>query len=270
MGILIRDRKVARDYKEQWDLLKDSEDDFPEELVESNSKTRKYSIDGTDVSVWFTRTSDEQDLDQARDLINGAKHAVLFLMFNPGPAGTLLNTIVERNSPSSSHYDPTLYIHGVVNQDPSTQKNPIVGLFHRGKYDAAPFEVVLPGAVNKQLAYWRAELLKKYQSWAMVHSKVIVIDPFSDHPVVMTGSHNLGRKASAKNDENFLIIENHPALAEAYAVNIMSIYNQYRWRFRMAEDPDRPPYEGTEDNDTWQEGYLKGMKAKEIDFWMGK
>ena len=40
----------------------------------------------------------------------------------------------------------------------------------------------------------------------MVHSKVVLIDPFGNHPVLMTGSHNLGPKASGTNDENLLII----------------------------------------------------------------
>jgi hypothetical protein len=31
----------------------------------------------------------------------------------------------------------------------------------------------------------------------MIHCKVVVIDPFGKHPVLMTGSHNMGPKASA-------------------------------------------------------------------------
>ncbi len=268
-GILIEDRKVAADFKRQWDILKKSKNAFPDFLVQSNSQTRQYSVDGSALSLWFTRTSEEQDLDQARALINGAKKAILFLMFNPGPAGTLLNAIIERSSPSSPSFNQNLYMHGVLNQDPSTEKNPVVGLFHRGRYEPAPLAVVLPAALNEQLAYWIPELLKKNNAWAMVHSKVIVLDPFSTHPVVMTGSHNLGPKASGKNDENFLIIENHPALAAAYAVNIMSIYNQYRWRYWMLQQPEGPEYKGTFNNDTWQDGYFKGDKAKEIEFWLG-
>jgi phosphatidylserine/phosphatidylglycerophosphate/cardiolipin synthase-like enzyme len=64
----------------------------------------------------------------------------------------------------------------------------------------------------------------------MVHSKVVVIDPFGRHPVVMTGSLNMGPKASAVNDENLLIIEGNGALASQYATKIMEIYNQYQWR----------------------------------------
>src|SRR6267378_6846954 len=41
--------------------------------------------------------------------------------------------------------------------------------------------------------------------FAIVHSKLIVVDPFTN-PVVVTGSHNFSGSASSKNDENFVII----------------------------------------------------------------
>jgi phosphatidylserine/phosphatidylglycerophosphate/cardiolipin synthase-like enzyme len=160
-------------------------------------------------------------------------------------------------------------MQGVINQDPGTAKNP-VGLVHRGQREDAPLDVVLPAAVNTQLAYWMPELRKKASAFAMVHSKVIIVDPFSTHPVVMTGSHNMGPKASRTNDENFLIIENHPTLAAAYASNIMAIYNQYRWRFRMTQDPAAAAaFTGTKDNDSWQHFYFQGFPARELDFWLG-
>lgn len=45
------------------------------------------------------------------------------------------------------------------------------------------------------------ELKKLLKTFAMVHSKVVVVDPFGSHPTVLTGSHNLGPKASDTNDE---------------------------------------------------------------------
>ena len=78
----------------------------------------------------------------------------------------------------------------------------------------------------------------------MVHSKVVLVDPFGAHPVVLTGSHNLGPKASGTNDENLLIIRDAPGLAAAYATNIMAIYNQYRWRFRRQTQPPSKRWKG--------------------------
>ena len=51
---------------------------------------------------------------------------------------------------------------------------------------------------------------------AIIHDKLLVIDPLSDNCTVVLGSHNLGFKASYSNDENLVIIQGHKDLAEAY------------------------------------------------------
>lgn len=269
-GILFDNRRIAKVFKTQWDALKQAKNGFPPNLIETNSAKKRIKLKNSQLSVWFTPVGDEEDLTQATELINGAEQGIMFLMFNPGPSRTLLNAIVERNSPASPYYNPELYIHGVLNQDPSTKTTPVVGLFHRGEFTPAPFEVLLPAAITKRLKFWIPEIKKKQSAFAMVHSKVIVIDPFGKHPVVMTGSHNLGPKASSKNDDNLLIIENDPPLAAAYSVNIMSIYNQYRWRYSQLQSKKPSKWIGLVDNDEWQEGYFKGAKQREIDFWLGQ
>ena len=55
------------------------------------------------------------------------------------------------------------------------------------------------------LADFGAEELTAKKTGAIIHDKVIVIDPLSDNCVVVLGSHNLGFKASYANDENMLI-----------------------------------------------------------------
>jgi hypothetical protein len=55
-------------------------------------------------------------------------------------------------------------------------------------------------------------------------------------------------------------------------MNVMSIFNQYRWRFRRQIQPKSKWWKGPKDGDIWQKGYLKaGSEAmREIDFWIGK
>jgi phosphatidylserine/phosphatidylglycerophosphate/cardiolipin synthase-like enzyme len=104
-----------------------------------------------------------------------------------------------------------------------------------------------------------------------VHSKVIVVDPFGSHPVIITGSHNLGPKASAVNDDNLVVIENDSAAAAQYAVNIITIYNQYRWRFMQvqAAKAHKPvnQWNGLCAPWTAQASYFAGDKSKELKFW---
>ena len=267
-SVLIDDRDLANEYRKQWDLLKNAGDATPASLKKSNTKPRPIAIGATKGRLWFTPTVGQVDLDEARKIIAGARQAILFLMFNPGPADTLLNKIIDRARAGAA--GKKLYIHGAINQDPSTTKNP-VKLFDEGNWEKADFEVVLPAAIDDATKFFRREMRKLPGTFAMVHSKIVLVDPFGTHPVVMTGSHNLGPKASGTNDENLLIIKDAPGLAGAYAANIMAIYNQYRWRFRRQVQPVSKRWKGLKDNDKWQEGYLKkGSRAlREIDFWVG-
>src|SRR5438045_5487916 len=149
-----------------------------------------------------------------------------------------------------------LYLRRAINEDPSTSANP-VELFQDANSQKADFSIVLPAAIDAATNWFRRELVKLPKTFAMVHSKVVLVDPFSTHPVLLTGSHNLGPKASGTNDENLLIIRDAPGLAAAYASNIMAIYNQYRWRFRRHVQPVAKRWKGLQDSDAWQNGYLK-------------
>lgn len=132
-------------------------------------------------------------------------------------------------------------------------------------------------AIDKPTSWFVEELKKLPTARAMVHSKVVLIDPFSASPVVMTGSHNLGTKASGTNDENFLIIRDDPGLASAYATNIMAVYNQYRWRFNRVNKVSSTSWDGLKDNEFWQPWLWRGEKSqaikdtklREMDFWVG-
>jgi len=268
-SVLIDDFEVAAEFRAQWDLLRDAGDATPIDLKKSNSKPRDQNLSPTEMRLWFSPTIKQVDLEEGRKIILGAKRAILFLMFNPGPRDTLLSEIIKAARVGTT--GKRLYIHGVINQDPSTAKNP-VELFDHGNSEKADFEVALPAAIDEATKFFRRELKKLPGTFAMVHSKVVLIDPFGNHPTLLTGSHNLGPKASGVNDENLLIIRDAPGLAAAYASNIMAIYNQYRWRFRRQTQPENKRWKGLHDNDAWQKGYLKPGSAalREIKFWVGE
>jgi hypothetical protein len=130
-------------------------------------------------------------------------------------------------------------------------------------------DVLVPANIKKQFASWEQELLGA--SMVNIHSKVIVLDPFGDNPVVMTGSHNLGYKASSENDDNLAIVEGNAPLAAAYAINIIAIFQTYRWNHYVATNQQSPSmWHGLVDNDQWQASYLQGDSLAEIQFWLGE
>src|SRR5260370_40857222 len=109
----------------------------------------------------------------------------------------------------------------------------------------------------------------------MVHSKVVVIDPYGKKPVVMTGSHNMGPKASGVNDENLILIQGNADLASQYDGNIMQIYSQYRWRASVQAQNGKPAWQGLADDHQCQIKKAKPpapydkRRLTELEFWVG-
>jgi phosphatidylserine/phosphatidylglycerophosphate/cardiolipin synthase-like enzyme len=270
-AVLIRNPELARLYLDQWKALAAAGDATPPKLYDADAAPRvpRHSKSTT---LWFTPMYEPFDLEQAGQLIADAQDGILFLMFNPGPQGTLLNDIIALASPASATFNPDLYIQGVVNQNPGTKKHPVVLFNRRDRIDSTE-DVVLPAAISGPLKFWKKELLRLPGTHAMVHSKVVVVDPYGAKPVVMTGSHNMGPKASGVNDENLLLIQRNRDLASQYAGKIMEIYNQYRWRESVHVHLGRPKWEGIVDNDEWQIRDLSReydrRRVKELDFWFG-
>jgi hypothetical protein len=131
------------------------------------------------------------------------------------------------------------------------------------------YRAIPAGSVGKGDAFgaWEGELYK--YGHAIIHNKIVVIDPFSDNCTVITGSHNLGYRASHNNDENMVIIRGHKGLAEAYACHVLDVYDHYAWRYWLKKSPEifgKPLVE----DDTWQERYIIGKdeKSPELRFWL--
>ncbi len=275
-GLLVERKEVAGYYRKQWTALEEAGDDFPEKLVSGNDSKRSQPLAKGSIGTWFVPVDDYVDLVDARRLIAEAKRGILFLMFNPGPSESLFNAIMDRADPSSANYDASLYVHGVLNQDPqaNSKDKALVGLIHRGELDKADPDIVLPSNVDKRFASWDKE--PGGLDIVKVHSKVVVLDPFGPKPVVMTGSHNLGPRASRENDDNLNLIEAEPSLAAAYATHIISVYNAYRWRYVRSEKAkeEGKEWEGPEDGSAWQDKYYKGedwkAKQRELAFWLGE
>ncbi|HUH85909.1 MAG TPA: phospholipase D-like domain-containing protein [Stellaceae bacterium] len=258
-GVLIRSPALAAAYRQRWEDLKDAGATYPAGLATAASTHATVKVGGVAVTAWNAPVDNFVDLDDARVLIDAAKESVLFLMFNPGPQETLLNAILE--------LDPQrLFIHGIVNQDPGGGKKPLIKMTHQGQQlPPAAIDTILPASLTEKSGWFDKEF--QYNR-VMIHSKVVVIDPFGEDPVVMTGSHNLGPKASSKNDDNLVIIKGAKGLAEEYAVNIMGVYGHYKWLYDQAQRKGQPHFDGNEADDRWQQRFASGPALREVAFWL--
>ena len=260
-AIIINNADVAGWYRAEWDKIKEAGNDYPSDYIDYNSEGHPSEAG---VTTWFAPVGDQQDMKAAEALIDKAQDGILFLFFNPGTHDTLYNKITGLIGKAGG---PDLFVHGIMNQDPGGKVNPLV-FIHKSSSRSTDFDTILPKSIHDEFGYWKDEISPKMVT---IHSKVVVIDPFGKNPVVMTGSHNMGPKASASNDDNLNIITGNPDLAIQYAVNILSVYDHYHWRYSLAtaQDPSKT-YQGLSTDPGWMKSYLAGDHTDQLTFMLGK
>ncbi len=198
------------------------------------------------------------DMAEVFQAIEKAKHGVLFLLFSAGTP-SILQKIAEVSEIRKARGE-VFFVRGAVSDAKAA------GEFATRVYNdsllKAPNKLITGVAgITDQYSYWEKELAKL--GHAVIHDKVLVVDPFSDDCVVVTGSHNLGFKASYSNEENLCVIRGNKAIAGAYTSHVLDIVNHYNWRYKLAGKKSKgekveDAYWDLEEDDKWQDKYFKG------------
>jgi phosphatidylserine/phosphatidylglycerophosphate/cardiolipin synthase-like enzyme len=228
-GLLVDDPAVATLYLAQWHALQAAGSSHPAAMTAANATATTVGR----ATVQFTRAARKVDLGALAEIVSGANEGLLFLMFSPGGAGVLADV------QALAAAKPDVLLRGVVSELPPGADGKLrVTLFGAGATpDSHLYDVIEPEGLHST-ARWAEEITHKQfvsdVGFAIVHSKVLVVDPFSDTPAVVTGSHNFSLSASSENDENFVAIRGDSALAEAYAVNIENAWRHYSVRIGTA------------------------------------
>jgi hypothetical protein len=254
------------------------------------------------VDVWFSpntatnkKTADSPmpgDLNDVYSLMDHSRQAIFFLTFMPGESGKQ-NIIGEAAKLASARSD--LLVLGAIS-DPRALPNYVAP--KKGTASAKP-KVKIPApsvwwpagnqsrivmvratAITTPYGDMHPELLSA--GHAIIHDKIIVIDPLDPvNCAVITGSHNLGYKASYDNDENLLIIRGNVALAVAYAVHVLDVYQHYLMRAKQENQvrtallagkkvPQQPTGHGfLQTTPAWQTRFFAPEPATARDYFLG-
>ncbi len=248
--MVIEDRQFAERYRDYWHQIKDDTIGAGSKKTALqgagfrtwNSEGKKIKVDGINLQSWFSpntpkaRSSNHAtelrppDMEKVVEAINSAQQAILFLAFYPG------SPCIANWTASALKVKKDLFVRGMVTNNTASEsfyyelmdevppkrekKQRVKEDFRVGSAQAFDGTVMPEG--------WIKEILKA--GFAIIHDKIMVIDPFSKNCKVITGSHNLGHKASYDNDENMVIIEGNKKLALAYATHILDIYDHFNYR----------------------------------------
>ncbi len=276
-ALIIESPALAAVYMDYWNRLKADTTAAPPfqapAFRTANNAAHGLNLeDGSAaVELWFSpntpqlrkpagHPTEPSDLHEVFSVIKGAKQAVLFLAFQPG-SPSIMDAVADAQAANKD-----LFVRGALT-DKKAANDYDVQLFHlTGEHSDA---TVIPAtAIHDQFDAWEKEMLSA--GHAVIHDKIVVVDPFSDDCAVITGSHNLGYAASYGNDENLLIFRRHRGLAEAYATHVMDVYDHYRFRYLLQTQGARKTSSMLNGTDAWQDKYFGPGNdgGKELTFWL--
>ncbi len=267
-ALVIDDEDLASHYLAYWKRLRNEQSQLQGQSLRTWARENPKEISlghgaGT-LKAWFSpntkvKTKNDTvvpvDLAEVFDIIASAQKAVLFLLFNPG-SPSIIDKIKEVAEARSSE-GKFLFVRGAIS-DPKTATKGAVHVFNRSPQQPADTVITGVAGVPDDFGSWEKELLKL--GHAAIHDKVLVVDPFSRDCAVVTGSHNLGFKASYANDENMLIIRRNRRVAEAFAAHVLDVVNHYKWRYKLQtlnkEGRLNEAWQDLDDDDNWQNKYF--------------
>jgi phosphatidylserine/phosphatidylglycerophosphate/cardiolipin synthase-like enzyme len=283
---VIESNAVAEGYFEYWKRLKADGSAQGQPLRTADRTTPvNANVDTATVKIWYSPNTQQTtkpangatpvDMQDVFAAMAQAKHAILFLVFQPG------NPSIVEYAAACEDAKPGLLVYGAAT-DPNASNNFKTVLFHRTTKDqqVVADDVVSAAAVPTQFGYWHKELLKMPGAHAIIHDKIVVIDPTSSDCIVIFGSHNQGYRASYNNDENMVIVKGHQLLAQSYATHVMDVYDHYRWRYTLNQSASgknaltglKNAFTGLDPTDGWQDKYFAANSSayREALFWTGQ
>jgi hypothetical protein len=284
--LVLRSSDVAEQYRQYWRQLKDEANLVkPQRPLTGLTRTcihsdhfkahnarsvRMMALCEGSVRVWFSPNCAQAgkgaqvnppDVQEVFDLIGQARKSILFLSSCPGEpnfAQRIRDVHRERLKNGSR-----IYVAGATT-DP-LGLGQFVEVFHRGTshivQGPARAGVVGMGEVDDTFSQWNRELY--HAGGKGIRDCVVVIDHLdAQNCVVVTGSHNLNRRSSCWNEENFVILRGMQDVALAFATHVFDVTTFYRWRWRLQQDAKSPMskrgtvWRSLEVSDGWQDKYF--------------
>jgi phosphatidylserine/phosphatidylglycerophosphate/cardiolipin synthase-like enzyme len=296
-SIVIDDASVAARYMAYWKQLQADEKSHeaggpfqgkPLRAFDGTPKNLKLDKGGDDPSTltsYFSPNTPNQrskvrgksepipvDMKDLSGRVMAAKNAVLFLAFIPGTPS------ITEFAAAAQKANKNLFVRGCVTSPAAAGsfeydlKGTSPPKKQKGvKAARAPQDprVISAESLDETIPDgWKKELLNA--GFAITHDKIVVIDPFADTCVVVTGSHNLGYQASYNNDENLVMIEGNKKLAMAYATHVLDVYDHFAWRWAVNQRTQADANLKTKPDD-WLNWYFDAqgqIKTAQLKFWM--
>jgi phosphatidylserine/phosphatidylglycerophosphate/cardiolipin synthase-like enzyme len=253
VGHAVRDRAVAGRYLEFWDEL--SADPEPKALrdwVAANSPFDADAVSANGVHTLFSPRHGNAPLGwYAQEFGGPASSAHITLPFG---MGTDFEDTVRDYAGPALHY---------VMLDKRDN--------HQSQWDKSPTTIVAVGAKGgpSPLHRWAAEQLTGFNPRVpYLHTKILLVDPLSSSPTLISGSANFSPASTSSNDENMLVMHDDPEVVDVYLTEYARIFNHFYARFWASElskeSGSRETTSFLDETAGWQKPYFAAGNPKQL------
>lgn len=234
VGHIVHDEKVAEQYFEYWNIIKENPTRKPatEAVIELSpyppALPRKKSM-----TCVFSPRPTATMLNWYAEHMEDATSSIMFTA-----AFTVAKDFIE---PLSRDRD---FLRFVLKEKPPTpeERTGLAGdrdlVISYGAVLGAQFRVVNGKLVAKRnvkefaLDRWflKEELTRDQGNIFFVHTKYLMIDPLCDDPLICTGSANFSENSLLNNDENMLLIRGDTRVADIYMTEFDRLFRHFYFR----------------------------------------
>jgi hypothetical protein len=146
------------------------------------------------------------------------------------------------------------------------------GVVTKALHEASNTQLAAAGAINEKsvLEAWQKRLQAEsmQHSGVFIHTKIIMVDPLSENPIVISGSANFSNNSSKNNDENQLFIAGEKEVADVYLGEFMRMFDHYYFRDNvklMEKEKKLNPKAGfLTEGDGWTDRFFDGSEREAL------
>ena len=226
VGHIVRDGQVAAAYLAYWNkLAADTEWDPLRTWDETNYPNPSGETPANSIVTVFSPRKNDAMLDWYAQRIKDSKQTVMFTAAF-GVTAKLAKAFAE---------DKPFLRYILMEKPPSAASRP---LLKRDKDVQIAYGAALGmKTLHSKIPGWKLdkwflnEGSYRYEGFVFyVHTKILLVDPLSDDPLIFSGSANFSKNSLVNNDENMLLIRGNTRVADIYMTEFDRIFRHFYFR----------------------------------------
>lgn len=273
VGHWVRDKQTAKQFKEYWDILSSDPGGAPgdtrSEAIAKNKAFKQAvvaiqrdiapdklaTIPRSITPIFSPRLNNTMLLTYAELLDSSDAYAAITLAFG-------INDVFKGLLADNTANDQITFMLLEKKDQPKPGQSKKFTSLNAGHNVYQAFGSYIKDPLYQWTKEVNNQLLQLNQHVLYIHSKFLLVDPFGDEPIVVTGSANFSTASTTANDENMLIIKGNKRVADIYFTEFNRLFNHYY--FRSVYESHRSRAAVTKDslfllpNDSWLSKYKAG------------